>query len=75
MNGTPNNVRDIFLAALKLAPERWPAYLDEACGPDDVLRQRVQNLLRWRSNLGYRPASSRVELDVRVPFHQLRPHL
>src|SRR5579871_1175426 len=45
MNATPKNVRDIFVAALKLTPEQWPAYLDEACGSDAMLRQRVQNLL------------------------------
>src|SRR6202142_3108492 len=36
----------IFDAALELPPERRPAYLIEACGGDDSLRQRVEALLR-----------------------------
>jgi serine/threonine protein kinase/tetratricopeptide (TPR) repeat protein len=33
------------MAALKIAPDMWDAYLMEACGADDVLRGRVRNLL------------------------------
>ncbi len=36
----------IFDAALELPPERRAAYLHEACGGDDALRQRVEALLR-----------------------------
>src|SRR5215472_1848919 len=52
MKATPNNVREIFVAALKLAPEQWPAYLDEMCGSDAVLRERVQNLLSAHQQAG-----------------------
>jgi tetratricopeptide (TPR) repeat protein len=36
----------IFDAAIELPPERREAYLHEACGGDDSLRQRVEALLR-----------------------------
>ncbi len=36
----------IFDAAIELPPERRAAYLHEACGGDDSLRQRVEALLR-----------------------------
>jgi WD40 repeat protein/serine/threonine protein kinase len=36
----------IFDAALELPPERRAAYLHEACGGDQALRQRVEALLR-----------------------------
>ena len=36
----------IFDAAIELPPERRAAYLREACGDDDALRQRVEALLR-----------------------------
>ena len=45
MNASPNRAREIFVAALKLAPDQWPVYVNEACGEDDALRVRVQNLL------------------------------
>ena len=35
----------IFEAAIELPPERRAAYLHEACGGDDSLRQRVEALL------------------------------
>jgi WD40 repeat protein/serine/threonine protein kinase len=40
------NARDIFLNALDRAPADRAAYLDEACGDDAALRQRVEALLR-----------------------------
>jgi WD40 repeat protein/serine/threonine protein kinase len=45
MNPGPNRAKEVFVAALRLAPELRQAYLTEACGADDVLRQRVWNLL------------------------------
>src|SRR5947209_1529811 len=39
-------VKSIFLAAVeRFAAEQWPAYLDEACGEDAALRERVEELL------------------------------
>ncbi len=47
MNADPQKVRSVFLAAVENhAPDQWSAYLDEACGPDQELRQRVEVLLR-----------------------------
>jgi serine/threonine protein kinase/tetratricopeptide (TPR) repeat protein len=36
----------IFTQALDLDPERWPAFLEEACGEDVEVRTRVTDLLR-----------------------------
>src|SRR6516162_9469211 len=36
----------IFKAAVKLAPERRAAYLDQTCGADPELRREVESLLR-----------------------------
>jgi WD40 repeat protein/serine/threonine protein kinase len=45
-NETPNRVRSIFLNAVEnFPPEGWETYLDEACGDDQDLRNRVQALL------------------------------
>src|ERR1700729_1013733 len=38
--------RDLFLDALDRAPADRSAYLDETCGDDAALRQRVEALLR-----------------------------
>jgi serine/threonine protein kinase len=47
------NELDIFNAALELpAGEQRQAYLDEACGGDDELRQRVEQLLRSHDEAG-----------------------
>ena len=46
MNETRNRVRSIFLHAVEnVPPERWEAYLDEVCGDDPDLRDRVKVLL------------------------------
>src|SRR5881392_2792336 len=45
MNASPNKARDVFVAAVRLAPELWDAYLAEACGVDEALLDRVRNLL------------------------------
>jgi eukaryotic-like serine/threonine-protein kinase len=42
----------IFDAAIELPPERRAAYLHEACGADDSLRQRVEALLRAHESAG-----------------------
>src|SRR6266478_2415535 len=41
-----NNLEAIFEAALELPPKERPAYLDRACGSDQLLRQQVERLLR-----------------------------
>ena len=45
MNASPSRARDVFVTAVKLAPELWDAYLAEACSGDEALRDRVRNLL------------------------------
>jgi serine/threonine protein kinase/formylglycine-generating enzyme required for sulfatase activity len=45
MIANPNRARQIFLAAVKMAPDQWEAYLNEACRDDRELRVRVQHLL------------------------------
>src|SRR5271155_3043001 len=46
------NARDIFLEALDREPAARAAYLDEACGGDAALRQRVEALLRANDDPG-----------------------
>src|SRR5262249_24482455 len=45
MSASPSKARDVFVAAVRLAPELWDAYLTEECGGDEALRDRVRNLL------------------------------
>jgi serine/threonine protein kinase/tetratricopeptide (TPR) repeat protein len=58
MSASPRKPRELFLAALKLPPERWDAYLDEACGADEPLRRRVRDLLdaHWQARSFLGPA-------------------
>jgi serine/threonine protein kinase len=47
------NEREIFaVAAQKPTPAECAAYLDEACGADLSLRQRIETLLHEQANLG-----------------------
>jgi WD40 repeat protein/serine/threonine protein kinase len=59
MNTNTNRVREIFVAALKMAPDQWEAYLNGVCGNDSELRSRVQNLL-----VAHREAGSFLEPAV-----------
>lgn len=52
MSASPNQARDVFVAAVRLAPEQWDAYLAEACGGDEALRDRVRNLLIAHQSAG-----------------------
>jgi tetratricopeptide (TPR) repeat protein/serine/threonine protein kinase len=46
MNDDASLVKAIFLAAVeKHRPDRWAAYLDQACGADPALRRQVEALL------------------------------
>lgn len=42
----------IYRAALELEPARRAAYLAEACGGDDFLRQQVESLLGYETRRG-----------------------
>src|SRR5712671_2181681 len=46
MNNPPNRAEEIVDAALDLAPDERPGYLDKACGQDAALRQLVEGLLQ-----------------------------
>src|SRR5262245_1373737 len=53
MSDPSNQAKAVFLAAIEEhAPERWPAFLEQACGGDGQLRAEVEKLLRARSELG-----------------------
>jgi hypothetical protein len=48
----PRGEEAIFDAAWALPPEKRPAYLDQACGQDAQLRQRIELLLRSHDHAG-----------------------
>jgi len=52
MNVETDQVREIFLAALKVPPEQRAGCLHEACGSDQNLRQRIERLLQAHLELG-----------------------
>ena len=52
MHATSRKAKEIFVAALKLAPDQWDGYLAEACGADDELSTRVRNLLQANAAAG-----------------------
>jgi len=49
---SPERGEAIFYGALQLSPEQRAAYLDQACGSDAQLRQRVENLLKADGEAG-----------------------
>jgi hypothetical protein len=53
----------IFTQALDLAPERWPAFLDEACEGDPEVRSRVADLLRLSLTLDDFLKEPRLEVE------------
>jgi serine/threonine protein kinase/Tfp pilus assembly protein PilF len=52
MSDGTDQAKSIFLAAIEHAPERWPAFLEQACAGDVPLRAEVERLLRACSELG-----------------------
>src|ERR1039458_4850907 len=48
----PSREEGIFDAAQALAPEKRPAYLDQACGQDTQLRRRIEVLLESNDQAG-----------------------
>jgi hypothetical protein len=52
MSPEAQRIRDIFVAAVKLPPEQWEAFLKEACAGDDELRRKVSDLLREHQEAG-----------------------
>ena len=52
MNVIEDHARSIFLAAVERGPNEWPGLLDEACGDDAELRERVDQLLHAHQAMG-----------------------
>src|SRR5271165_7143312 len=52
MNAVEDQARTVFLAALVVAPEEWPALLDETCGDNAEVRKRVEQLLNDHQAMG-----------------------
>jgi serine/threonine protein kinase/WD40 repeat protein/Flp pilus assembly protein TadD len=52
MSVNPGSAKDIFLAALKLSPDHWADFLNDACGADEALRGRIRNLLLAHKEAG-----------------------
>src|SRR5438128_3664009 len=53
MSDRSEQAKSIFLEALdEHAPQAWPAFLEQACAGDAVLRAAVEKLLRARAELG-----------------------
>ena len=53
MKSATDDSRTIFLHAVEnIAPDKWPEYLDDACGENQELRDRVERLLRAHQEIG-----------------------
>src|SRR6516162_9910447 len=62
-----NQAKSIFLQAIEEhAPNQWPAFLEQACAGDFVLRAEVEKLLGAQSEMGTFHEASRSALLARV---------
>jgi serine/threonine protein kinase len=52
MSPEAQRVRDVFVAAVKLPPDRWEAFLKEACAGDAELCRQVSELLQEHQQAG-----------------------
>jgi WD40 repeat protein/serine/threonine protein kinase/tetratricopeptide (TPR) repeat protein len=52
MNPETPRVRDVFVAAVKLPPDRWEAFLRQACDGDEELCRQVGELLEAHQQAG-----------------------
>jgi tRNA A-37 threonylcarbamoyl transferase component Bud32 len=52
MSPEAHRARDLFVAAVKLPPEQWQAFLEGACAGDEELRRQVSDLLREHLQAG-----------------------
>jgi serine/threonine protein kinase/tetratricopeptide (TPR) repeat protein len=52
MNPHSQRVRDLFVAAVELPPDRWEAFLNEASAGDEELLRQVTDLLREHQQAG-----------------------
>ncbi len=70
MSATAKTAREVFVAAVKLAPEQWDAYLTDHCDDDD-LRRRVRILLSAHAEAGsflQSPAAPEANMTVDAPI-------
>ncbi|HKB02946.1 MAG TPA: protein kinase [Gemmataceae bacterium] len=75
MTAEQPDIETIFNAAGPLPPPERAAYLDQACGDDVALRQRIERLLNAQAELGSFLESPAPELDAAldVPTISERP--
>jgi serine/threonine protein kinase len=53
MSEPSNHAKSIFLAAIdEHAPDQWPAFLEQACDGNNVVRAEVEKLLRAQAAIG-----------------------
>jgi serine/threonine protein kinase/WD40 repeat protein len=52
MSPEAQRVRDLFVTAVKLPPEQWEAFLEEACTRDAELHEQVRELLQEHQQAG-----------------------
>jgi serine/threonine protein kinase/mono/diheme cytochrome c family protein len=64
MSPGAQRVRDLFVAAVKLPPEQWEAFLEEACDGDQKLHAQIGELLREHQQAG--SFLDRSPVDVRI---------
>src|SRR6516225_6467208 len=55
MSAIEDDARSIFFSALGRDPDRWPAYLSEACRDNADLRARVNQILQAHQAMGSIP--------------------
>jgi serine/threonine protein kinase/tetratricopeptide (TPR) repeat protein len=74
MGEQSNRAKAIFLAAIdEYTPERWPAFLDQACAGDAPLRAQVEKLLRAQSAMGSFHEASHSALLATIDYVIERP--
>jgi serine/threonine protein kinase/tetratricopeptide (TPR) repeat protein len=65
MGEHPDRAKAIFLDAIEEhAPEGWPAFLEQACGGDGLLRAEVERLLHAHLEMGSFHEASRAALPA-----------
>jgi signal transduction histidine kinase len=72
MTALEDQARSLFLAALDCAPDRWPAFVEEACRGNAELRARVDQLLQAHQASGSihgGPAASSGNIDEPITAH------
>src|SRR5215831_2099127 len=69
MGEQSNQAKSIFLAAIdEHAPEQWPAFLEQACAGDVLLRAEVERLLRSQAAMGSFHEAPRFGLPATVDY-------